>query len=314
MNYRKVLPVLCAALAVLILAGVFLAKRPAGSDYPVTRVSVILPHNDDAYWSLVRNSIEKADQEIGGKYNIDIKIYVPQLNYNIPQMIEILKQQVAARVDILVIQGNEDEQFRTVLEEARKEGIQIICVDTPLRDFPYDLYVGTDNRMAGEMIGTELALLTDGNAKVSVVSGSEGYLNLEDRLAGLRDAVKDYPGIQIQEICYDEYDGLTFMQLYHDLSEDADALVCLEGTGGQTLYHTYTERDDTYEAIVGFDSSDGVRSGVLDGVVKQDTDQMGRKVVEEIAGYIENGRYSAREIYTDIVWLTAENYDEVMKE
>lgn len=53
---------------------------------------------------------------------------------------------------------------------------------------------------------------------------------------------------------------------------------------------------------------------MLDGVVKQDTDQMGRKVVEEIAGYIENGRYSAREIYTDIVWLTAENYDEVMKE
>ena len=37
MNYRKVLPVLCAALAVLILAGVFLAKRPAGSDYPVTQ-------------------------------------------------------------------------------------------------------------------------------------------------------------------------------------------------------------------------------------------------------------------------------------
>lgn len=314
MNYRKVLPVLCAALAVLILAGVFLAKRPAGSDYPVTRVSVILPHNDDAYWSLVRNSIEKADQEIGGKYNIDIKIYVPQLNYNIPQMIEILKQQVAARVDILVIQGNEDEQFRTVLEEARKEGIQIICVDTPLRDFPYDLYVGTDNRTAGEMIGTELALLTDGNAKVSVVSGSEGYLNLEDRLAGFRDAVKDYPGIQIQEICYDEYDGLTFMQLYHSQSREANMLVCLEGTGGLALSHTYTERDDEYQVIVGFDSYEGVESGVLDGIVKQDTRQMGRRIVEEIAGFVETGRYSARDIYTDIIWLTSENYDEVMNE
>ena len=66
--------------------------------------------------------------------------------------------------------------------------------------------------------------------------------------------------------------------------------------------------------IVGFDSYDGVRSGVLDGVVKQDTEQMGWKVVEEIAGYIENGRYSAEEIYTDITWLTSENYDEVMKE
>lgn len=312
-DYKKILPVLCVAVA-LALAGTFLIKHPAGTDRPVTRVSVILPHNDDAYWSLVRNSIEEADQELGDKYNIDIKIFVPQLNYNIPQMTELLRQQVAAKVDVLVIQGNEDAQFRAVLEKAHEEGIQIICVDTPCQDFPYDLYVGTDNRAAGEMIGRELARLTDGQADAAVVSGEEGYLNLDERLEGFRDALVDYPGIHIQDVCYDEYDGLTFMQLYHDLSDEADALVCLEGTGGQTVYHTYAQRDDTYRVIVGFDSYDGVRSGVLDGVVKQDTEQMGWKVVEEIAGYIENGRYSAEEIYTDITWLTSENYDEVMKE
>ena len=36
--------------------------------------------------------------------------------------------------------------------------------------------------------------------------------------------------------------------------------------------------------------------------------------MEEIAGFVETGRYSARDIYTDILWLTSENYDEVMNE
>ena len=41
---------------------------------------------------------------------------------------------------------------------------------------------------------------------------------------------------------------------------------------------------------------------------------MGRKVVEEIAGFFFFNDTATTEIYTDIVWLTAENYDEVMKE
>ena len=304
---------LAAGVGLGVLA-VCMARRPAINAYPVTRVSVILPHNDDGYWSLIREGIEEGDMEWGGRYNIDIKFFVPQLNYNIPQMTEALRQQVAAKVDVVVVQGNEDPEFQAVLEEAREEGTEIICMDTPFRDFPYDLYVGTDNRAAGQLIGQELAALTEGRADVAVILGAEGYLNLEERLEGFEEALEPYPDIRIQSVCYDQYDGLTFMQLYHSQSREANMLVCLEGTGGLALSHTYTERDDEYQVIVGFDSYEGVESGVLDGIVKQDTRQMVQRIVEEIAGFVETGRYSARDIYTDIIWLTSENYDEVMNE
>lgn len=307
---------LCIILSLIVIVSVFMfyrGKVNTMNTYPVTRVTVILPHNDDGYWSLIADGIEEKKDEIGAEYHIDIKTILPQLNYNIPQMTDILKQQIAAQVDVIVIQGNEDPAFRLALQEAYDQGIKIICVDTDLDNFPKHLYVGTDNYKAGEMMGEKLVKLTDGKAKVAVVSGESGYLNLTQRLEGFLDAVKDYAGIEVEDVQFDNYDGLTFMHLYQKLHEQADTLVCLEGTGAQTLAQVYDDHSTEYRYIIGFDGYAGVKSRVIDGIVKQDTNQMGRRVVEEIANYIKTGEYSADNIYTDIKWLTIDNYDEVIK-
>jgi ABC-type sugar transport system, periplasmic component len=281
--------------------------------YPVTRVTVILPHNDEGYWSLVAEGINEEQDAIGAEYNIDISTMIPQLNYNIPQMTDILKQQIAAQVDVIVIQGNDDPEFRKALLEAYAQGIKIICVDTDLSNFPDHLYVGTDNYKAGETMGEKLIELTNGTAKVAVVSGKSGYLNLEQRWNGFMDAVKSYPGIEVVDFQYDNYDGLTFMNLYQKLHEKADTLVCIEGTGAATLSEVYDKPRLEYKHILGFDINTGVKNQVIDGVVRQDTNQMGRRVVDEIVNYIKTGKYSSDNIYTDIQWLTIDNYDEVIK-
>lgn len=309
--YGMIFPVLLVAVSVVVF--VFPGGAQMESEYPVTRVSVILPHEDDGYWNLVTEGIEEAAEELGNQYGIDIRMIIPQLNYNIPQMTDLLRQQIAAQVDILVIQGNEDGEYRKALWEAYSQGIQIICVDTAMAAFPYHLYVGTDNYEAGKLQGEKLTELTGGKAKVAVISGEEGYLNLQERLQGFLDALRMYPEIEIQEVAYDHYDGLTFMRLYHELSTDADVLVCQEGTGGNTLGKVFEERDNEYAYIIGFDAYEAAGRGVLDGIVKQDTNQMGHRVVEEIVNYVKDGSYSAEDIYTDIHWLTEENYDEVME-
>ena len=52
---------------------------------------------------------------------------------------------------------------------------------------------------------------------------------------------------------------------------------------------------------------------MLAGVVKQDTNQMGRRIVEEIANYVSEGSYTGDVIYTDCYWLSADYYDEVSR-
>ena len=81
-----------------VLGGCKADTPAAGTD--ITRVSVLLPHFDDGYWTLIEEGIEQSGAELKKNCGMDIKILKPQLNYNIPQMVELLKQQIAAKVDV----------------------------------------------------------------------------------------------------------------------------------------------------------------------------------------------------------------------
>lgn len=309
---KSVAGILMLLVLCCVLGGCKAGIPVAGTD--ITRVTVILPHFDDGYWMLIEEGIEQSGEKLKKSCGIDIKILKPQLNYNIPQMVELLKQQIAAKVDVLVVQGNEDEEYIDTLKEAWSEGIQIICVDTDIKSFPEHLYIGTDNYEAGKMLGEELINVTDGEANVALISGEPGFSNLEERLEGLQDAVKDYPKIHLGDVQYDDYDGLTVMKMYYQNTEGADTIVFLEGTGGVTISSQFKQRDDQYEHILGFDAFYGVISGAIDGIIKQDTNMMGEQVVEEIANFIRNGEYSSETVYTDTQWLTVENYHSILSD
>ena len=309
---KSVAGILTLLVLCCVLGGCKAGIPVAGTD--ITRVTVILPHFDDGYWMLIEEGIEQSGEKLKKSCGMDIKILKPQLNYNIPQMVELLKQQVAAKVDVLVVQGNEDEEYIDTLKEAWSEGIQIICVDTDTKSFPEHLYIGTDNYEAGKMLGEELINVTDGEANVALISGEPGFSNLEERLEGLQDAVKNYPKIHLGDVQYDNYDGLTVMKMYYQNTESADTIVFLEGTGGVTISSQFKQRDDQYEHILGFDAFYGVISGAIDGIIKQDTNMMGEQVVEEIANFIRNGEYSSETVYTDTQWLTVENYHSILSD
>ena len=230
---KSVAGILTLLVLCCVLGGCKAGIPVAGTD--ITRVTVILPHFDDGYWMLIEEGIEQSGEKLKKSCGMDIKILNPQPNYNIPQMVELLKQQIAAKVDVLVVQGNEDEEYIDTLKEAWSEGIQIICVDTDIKSFPEHLYIGTDNYEAGKMLGEELINVTDGEANVALISGEPGFSNLEERLEGLQDAVKDYPKIHLGDVQYDNYDGLTVMKMYYQNTEGADTIVFLEGTGGVTI-------------------------------------------------------------------------------
>ena len=309
---KSVAGILMLLVLCCVLGGCKAGIPVAGTD--ITRVTVILPHFDDGYWMLIEEGIEQSGEKLKKSCGMDIKILKPQLNYNIPQRVELLKQQIAAKVDVLVVQGNEDEEYIDTLKEAWSEGIQIICVDTDIKSFPEHLYIGTDNYEAGKMLGEELINVTDGEANVALISGEPGFSNLEERLEGLQDAVKDYPKIHLGDVQYDDYDGLTVMKMYYQNTEGADTIVFLEGTGGVTISSQFKQRDDQYEHILGFDAFYGVISGAIDGIIKQDTNMMGEQVVEEIANFIRNGEYSSETVYTDTQWLTVENYHSILSD
>ncbi|WMC94305.1 sugar ABC transporter substrate-binding protein [Kineothrix sp. MB12-C1] len=283
------------------------------------RISAILPHKDDGYWSLVEEGYLKAEED--NKDKVDIQIYVPQLNYHVDQMVELIERQVAAKVDAIIVQGIDNNNYSNALKKAIDAGIQVVLVDTDIREFPEHLYIGTNNREAGIRMGEELVKITGGQAKVAVMSGDENYWNLEQRYEGLLEVTDQYSGIEIVRLDYDYYDALTVVKIYNEILEEnpeVDTLVCIEGTAGQTFGVVFTEPLEDYRHILTFDSSifteAGIRNGILDGTMVQGNYQMGYRSVQEVIHYEETGSYTQNNIFTPIYWYSKEDLEDENEE
>lgn len=304
---RKIIAVLLALTFLFAGCRATETEQVYGAD--TMRISAVLPHNDYGYWTFVADGMRDADKVLP----VDVKIHLPDLNYNVALMTELIEQEIAAQVDALIVQGIENPEYIEALEKARAQGICVVLVDTDLSLFQADLYVGTDNYAAGLEMGKRLVEVTKGKANVAVLSGSEEYPNLEERLRGIRDVVADHPQVQILRVEYDQYDAMTVMEKYYLIlreNPEIDTLIAIEGTGGQTLGQM---ADTAFEHVLVFDDTDesinGLKNGVFDGIVGQQNYEMGKICVEELYRWFTEGSFTEEKIYTSVNWITLESME-----
>jgi ribose transport system substrate-binding protein len=276
------------------------------------RITMILPHSDYGYWSIVGNGVMSAGKDLG----VDVKVEIPQLNYNVDQMASLIEKNTAAKVDAIIVQGIEDDCYLSALKKAEEKGIQIIFVDTDIENFPNRLYIGTDNYSAGYLMGEKTAEATGQKANIIIMSGAEGYPNLEQRYKGFKDAIKSYSDMKILDLKYDYYDALQFSDSYYEAKKtypEADTLVCIEGTAAQTLGRRNNNLKEIYDHILAFDLNNeavnAMKEGILHGVIVQQQEYMGYLAVEQAKQKAEQGYYDADVIFTDIYFMTLMDLD-----
>ena len=305
---KKAIAIFLAGL--FFLSGCAQTGKTPGHRADTMRISVILPHHDYGYWTFVADGIRDAAQQLP----VDVKIYMPDLNYNVELMTELILQQIAAQVDAIIVQGIDDPDYIAALESAKAEGICVVLVDTDLSSFAADLYVGTDNYDAGIQMGKRLVEVTGAHANVAILTGASGYPNLEDRIRGIRDVAAKNPGIHLLRIEYDQYDAMTVMEKYYLIlkeNPEIDTLVAVEGTGGQTLGQmSSSEFRHTLVFDVCEESIMGLKNGVFDGIICQQNYRMGVICIEELCSWSASGSFRQNKIYTSIDWLTTENLEE----
>jgi len=126
------------------------------------------------------------------------------------------------------------ELFVAEIEKAVAAGIPVICVDADVPNSKRILYVGTDNFNAGRESLQRMAALVPSGGKIVVLT-IPGQRNMDDRLAGAVDALKNFPALKITKILDDKGNVGTANDLLSDLiqkKEKIDGILCLEATGG----------------------------------------------------------------------------------
>ena len=130
--------------------------------------------------------------------------------------IQAIRSLIAQKVDVIGVAPLVETGWTAVFKEAKDAGIPIILVDRRAA-VPADLYVtfmGSDFLEEGRNAGRIMAKLTDGQANIVELQGTNGSAPANDRYVGFREILQDYPGMKI----IDSQDG----ELYRRQGQGSD--------------------------------------------------------------------------------------------
>lgn len=309
---KKVCLPLLLALGILLGSGcVPVSKKDDSTREPPWRLSAVLPHEDQAYWC----NMAEGMQEEAALHNVDLKVRIPPMNYNVEQMTDLIRQEIASHTDALLVQGIDDPDYKAALLEAQEAGIQVALVDTNIQELPDHIYVGTDNYQAGRTMGDALLKQTQGTVNAVIISGDVGYPNLEERIRGIQDAVGESGRVRILGVEYDYFDSITVLERFRYILKhypEVNTILAVEGTGCMSLGMSLDEMPDPLNCIIGFDSCPeslmGMEKGIVSGLMLQDSREMERKAVELLADGLETRNMAYGEYYTDSGYLSQAEY------
>lgn len=188
----------------------------------------------------------------------------------------MFRQVVEENPSGICLSAGRPEIFKADIDKAVAQGIPVICVDADVPDSKRLLYIGTDNFKAGKESVKQMAALVSGNHSIAVIA-IPGQHNLDDRVAGVVDALKNFPAIKLTKILDDKGDARSAFDQVSEMlqkNEKIDGIICLEATGGsgaaEAVHHFNME---SKLPIVAFDSDpetlDWIERGAISATITQ---------------------------------------------
>jgi ribose transport system substrate-binding protein len=176
----------------------------------------------------------------------------------------------------ICVSAGRPEVFQAVIDQAIAKGIPVICVDADVPRSKRVLYIGTDNMKAGQESLKRMAALLSDRGNIAVIT-IEGQSNLDERVAGVVDALKNFPALKLTKLLDDKGEARNAAAQVGELvqkKEKIDGIICLEATGGsgaaETLHRLGLE---SKMPIVAFDDDpetlDWIEQGVISATIAQ---------------------------------------------
>jgi ribose transport system substrate-binding protein len=181
------------------------------------------------YWQEAQAGFEDAGRVLGVKVE-----FVGPTSYAPEEELEAFRKAVAARPSGIALAPTRPELFVKEIDAAIEAGIPVICVDSDAPESRRIMFIGTDNFQAGMESGEHLAEIIRGKGDVVLIT-IPGQHNVEERLRGVREALKKYPDIKLIKTLDDKGDPRIAndqVSAMLEAKQKIDAILCLEASGG----------------------------------------------------------------------------------
>ncbi|HIC90311.1 MAG TPA: hypothetical protein EYP04_13040 [Anaerolineae bacterium] len=304
-------------------AGAAPAMHPALADGKITIAWIPKALNNPVF-ELGRDGAFAKAKELTeqGPYEVEV-LYVGSVASDAAEQTRVMEDVIAKGVDAIGVSCNDPTACIDPINKAVEAGIEVMTWDSDSPDSKRFTYLGVDNYEGGKAAADLLVRFMGEKGKVAVLTGVPGAFNLEERIRGFKDGIKDYPDIEIVATvaCYDDIN-----QGVQVVEETMQAHPDLDGWFFVGLWPLFAERGSMplwEEAAKGgmvtiaFDTLpvelEYVKEGLLQGLVGQKYWGWGYDTVQMIYDKIVNGKEFESFTNSGMDIVTAKNVDAMIE-
>jgi len=244
MKSNRVGVVVMSCLAMIGLASCQTPYHEQEERYVFVASNVNLP-----YWQEAQAGLTDAAKQLGVKSELTgPEKFDPQ------EQLRAFQKVVESKPAGIMISVTRPELFQDAINAAVAQGIPVITVDSDAPNSRRVMFVGTDNFRAGGESARRMADILKGQGQVVVIT-IPGQLNVDERLRGVNETLKKYPGIKIVQAIDDKGDPRVANDNIAALLKakaKIDGIISLEASGGSGAAEAL-HRLDVKIPIVGFD-------------------------------------------------------------
>jgi len=309
---KKLLPICLVLIAItFMIAGCETQPEWHADDLQQTlRFTLVSPLVGHPYWNDVEDGMKTANKE----FEVNTEFVGPtQIDYQ--KQIEYIEAAIAAKVDGIITSALNPDVFQPIIDKAVDVGIPVVLIDSDAPKSKRVAYVGTINTIGGFEAGKAMIETTGGKADIGILMGAADAANMIERVAGFRDAIKNYPEMKIVAVESTDSNSLIANEKAQKMLEDhpeIDALFGASGTDILDITRICKEKGlNNKVKIVSYDDVDEtidlIKKGVVYATVAQNPYKMGYLGVKLLKEIKEGKTPDTQIIDTGVTVVTKEN-------
>ena len=270
-------------------------------------VAVILTSVGNPFFDDVKNGIfaaVKAYEDYGIEINLtELKGYNPE------ELISALEN-IQDGIENLIITPVDDEKLKGKLQELVEKGINVVLLSSDIDVKGKLSFVGCDCLRSGKIAGRMVGLLSEGHARLCIVTGSTLHPGHRWRVEGVSSVVREYSDIKIVAVIENNDDNETaYLAMKAALNRNGDIdFVCITAGGVQGTLKAI-EEDGRKIKVCSFDdipaTKEAMKNGKILATICQQPYEQGYNAVKSIFDkviaktHVEERQYSELSIKVD---------------
>ncbi|MCL6458392.1 MAG: substrate-binding domain-containing protein [Gorillibacterium sp.] len=175
-----------------------------------TNIALILSTNEGDYWKTIKMGADTAAKE----FNVSLIFNAPGNETDTNGQAELVRQALESPIKALVLAANDYDALAEVANEANRQGVPVITIDSEVNSPEITSFIGTNSYEAGRKAGQKmLELITTPAPRIAILGTRKRDRNTAQREAGILDVFASHQ-VEVVDILY----------LDPDIKEDSNVM------------------------------------------------------------------------------------------